>query len=246
MNLGTPRNFNCKNEELPVICGFVSISLKRDLPDFSGYSPMFNDSYVDSFDAQITAAQELVKPYSETVEGKMIGEHTDLTLQEIIVLTNHLEGYLKLAGKTIPMKPADFGLVQLRTKVRTRDVEGVLNQIRPVETNIKRYQTELSEKGMTEAFAARFTQVGLSLAVDKNKRYTMISNRAAVVQKNITQLNDLHKQMTEICSIGKILYKKNNAAKLNDYTVSFLLKQVHRIFKSADTTQVKTDNTAEE
>lgn len=246
MNGATPRSFNCKNEELPVISGFVSISFKRDLPDFATYSPLFDEKYAVGFDAKIAAVQELVQPKSETVEGKMIGEHIDLTLQEMITLINHLEGYVNLAGKIIPMKAADFGLVQLRTKVRTRDLEGVLNLIRPVENNMKRYQAELSEKGMTEAFAARFTQAGLSLAEDKNKRYIMVSNRSAMVQNNIAQLNDLYEQLTEICSIGKILYKKNNLAKLNDYTISFLLKQVRRNFKSNDTAPDKPANPTEE
>ena len=246
MNGGTPRSFNCKNEELPVISGFVSISFKRDQPDFTAFSPLFVDNYVVNFDAKIAAVQELVQPKSETVEGKMIGEHTDLTLQEMITLINHLEGYVNLAGKTIPMKAADFGLVQLRTKVRSRDVEGVLNLIHAVENNMKRYQTELSEKGMTEAFAARFTQAGLSLADDKNKRYMMVSNRAALVQNNIAQLNDLYDQLIEICNIGKILYKKNNPAKLNDYTISFLLNQVRRNFKPNDTPQDKPANPMEE
>ena len=34
-----PRNFNCKDEELPVISRFVAFSVKRDLDDFLAYSP---------------------------------------------------------------------------------------------------------------------------------------------------------------------------------------------------------------
>lgn len=246
MNGSMPRSFNCKNEELPVICGFVAISLKRDLNDFTVYSPLFNTDYLAGFNAKIEAVQELVQPKSETIEGKMIGDHSDATLQELIMLINHLEGYIKLAGEKIPMKAADFGLVQLRKKVRARELEGVLNLLRPVENNLKKYQAELSEKGMTEVFAAKFSQVSLSLAEDKNKRYSMVSNRAALVQNNIEQLNDLYNQLTEICSIGKILYKKNNLAKLNDYTISFLLKQVRRISKPIDTSTNQQETPAEE
>ena len=74
----------------------------------------------------------------------------------------------------------------------------------------------------------------------------MVSNRAALVQNNIAQLNDLYDQLIETCNIGKILYKKNNLAKLNGYTISFLLKQVRRNFKPNDTPPDKPANPAEE
>jgi len=36
------RNYNCKDEELPVICRFAAFSLKRDIADFTAFSPKFN------------------------------------------------------------------------------------------------------------------------------------------------------------------------------------------------------------
>jgi len=113
-------------------------------------------------------------------------------------------------------------------------VEAVLSLIRPVENNMERFKAELNAKGMTPEFAAKFTQASASLAEDKRKRYTMISNRAALVQNNMNQLNDLYAQMTEICNIGKILYKQTDKAKLKDFTITFLLKQVHRTFKNEE------------
>ncbi|MBL7967497.1 MAG: hypothetical protein JNK09_10895 [Prolixibacteraceae bacterium] len=215
-------------------CWFVSLSLERDLADFTAYSPLFDAAYLAAYNAKVTAAQELVQPYAETVEGKIITEHTDTIFQELITLINRLEGYISLASASIAMSPADFGFLQLRKKLRTRDVEAVLSLIRPIENNIERFKAELGAKGMTPEFAAKFTQASASLAEDKRKRYTMISNRAALVQNNMNQLNDLYAQMTEICTIGKILYKQTDKAKQNDYTIAFLLKQVHRTFKSEE------------
>jgi len=234
MNSGTQRIFSFKNEELPVIAGFTAINLERDLDDFTTFSPVFNLAYLTAYKAKIEAVRELVLPYSETVEGKIVTEHIETILQELIELINYLEGYLNLAGKTIPLNPADFGLVQLRKSVHTRDLDEVLNMIRPVKNNMDKYKTELSAKGMTEAFVTKFTQAGLSLADDKNKRYIMVSGRAALVQNNMVQLNDLFMQMKEICKIGKTLYKRNDKAKQNDYTIAYLLKQVHRTAKPSD------------
>ena len=94
------RSFDCKSEELPVVCRFGAISLERDLTDFTAYSPMFGAPYLAAFKAKIEVIQELVLPQSETVELKVITERIYQTLDDLISPINHLEGYLKLAGKT--------------------------------------------------------------------------------------------------------------------------------------------------
>ncbi len=33
------RKFNCKNEELPIVAGYVSSNLNRDLDNFTRYRP---------------------------------------------------------------------------------------------------------------------------------------------------------------------------------------------------------------
>lgn len=39
MNTNTPRNYSCKDEELPVICRYSAINIKRDLTDFTRIRP---------------------------------------------------------------------------------------------------------------------------------------------------------------------------------------------------------------
>lgn len=232
MNGNPPRNYNCKDEELPVICGFVALSLKRDLEEFTSFSPMFTEAYVTGFEAKIDAAEELVQPKSETIELKVITERIYATLDGLISPINRVEGYLELAGKEIPISSADFGLVQLRKSARVRDVENVLKLLRTVEANINKYKEALSVKGLTDELTSRFGEAGDSLAEDKNQKYSLISNRTALVQNNLGQLNELNDQLTEICKIGKVLYKQTDKAKLKDYTFTQLRKQVRRTEKT--------------
>jgi len=231
MSTTTPRNFNCKDEELPVVCGFLAISLNRDLNDFVAFSPQFLSGYVDGFKAKIDAVDELVQPKSETIELKMLNERIYATLDSLITPINYTEGYLNLAGKTVPITSTDFGLTSLRKSARSRDVESVLKLLRTVEGNLAKYKTELEAKGLTEALALKFAEAGTALANDKNTKYKLVSNRMATVQNNIGMLNDLYDQLVEITRIGKILYKQTDKAKLNDYTFSYLMKQVRRVEK---------------
>jgi len=231
MENNSNREFNCKNEELPVVCRFVGLSLERDMTTFTTYSPIFDAAYLEGYRAKILAAEELIAPKSETVELKLITEHSYATLDGLIGPINYLEGYISLAGKKVPITAADFGLAQLRKSCRSRDVEHVLASLRTVNGNIKKYKTELTAKGLTDELAAKFSDALLVLADDSDKRYKLVSNRAALVQSNMEQLNELNAQLVEICDIGKILFKQTDKAKLKDYTFTQLMKKVRRTEK---------------
>jgi len=228
MNSISPRSYSCKDEELPVVCGFAAISLNRDLNDFTAFSPKFNAAYVSDYKSKIERIQDLVQPKSETVELKLITERMYATLDSLIAPLNYVDGYLKLAGKTVPISAADFGLTQLRKSIRSRDVENVLQLIHTVETNLAKYNAQLSVVGLTDTTSNKFPEAGSLLSIDKNKKYELVSNRMALVQNNLGALNELNDQLTEICNIGKILYKQTDKAKLKDYTFTQLMKQVRR------------------
>ena len=239
------REFNCKNEELPIVCGFVALSLERDMESFASYSPVFNQAYLDGYKASIASVQELVAPKSETVELKLINEHIYLVCEGLIDPINHLEGYIKLAGKSIPISASDFGLVKLRKSARAHDVESVLPLLLTIDSNITKYQEQLTAKGLTEPLKAKFLEARTALVDFKNQRYSLVSSRAALVQANMGMLNALNAQMTEICEIGKILYKQTDKAKLKDYTFAQLMKQVRRVNKPEENkTQTNEDTPA--
>lgn len=234
MNGTPPRNFNCKDEELPVVAGFLALSLARDLNDFTTFSPVFDAVYLEAYKTKIETVQELVEPKTETIELKTLTERIYNRLDELINPINRIEAYLKLAKQSIPISAADFGLVQLRKSIRTRDVENVLKLLRTVDANITKYKSELQAKGLTENLAPQLAEAGQKLAADKNKKYELVSKRTALVQNNLGVLNELNDQVSEICNIGKVLYKPTDKAKLKDYTFAQLMKQVRRKDKPAE------------
>lgn len=234
MNSISPRSYNCKDEELPVVCGFAATSLTRDLTDFSAFSPNFDAAYLAAYKAKVDVVQELVQPKSETIEMKVITDRMYETLDGLMDPVNHVEGYLKLAGKTVPLTATDFGLIPLRKSMHSRDVENVLQVLRTIEANLGRYNPELSVVGLTDTISNKFTDAGNLLLIDKNKKYELVSARMAIVQNNLGVLNELYDQLAEICAIGKALYRLRDKAKLNDYTFAYLMKQVRRTSKPVE------------
>ena len=222
------RKTNCKDEELPVICKFAAFSFKRDLSDFTYYSPRFNEAYVSSFGTKITEVTELVEPKSETVQLKTITERLYATMNGLINPINRLTGYINMAYESIRVSPADFGLTLLRKGINSKDAESVIKNLHIVISNMNRNMDILAAQGLQTELVALFSVAANSISADKQSQYEIISNRKVLVQNNVGMLNSLFEQLTEILAIGKILYKYNDAVKLQEYTFSELKKRVRK------------------
>lgn len=246
MNSTNNRNFNCKDEELPVVAKFVAFSLKRDLADFTAFSPMFTTSYVTSFETKITSITDLVEPQSETLAKSVITARYTATMNSMIDSANRISGYIKLAKADLKINDASFGLPALRKSIEKNDVEGAIANLHIVLVNINTFKATLAAKGLTDEFISNLTAASQSMSADKQQQYEITSNRRSIVQSNVSLLNDVYNQIAEINSVGKILYKGNDAAKLSDFIFTDLLKKVRQVRKdstidSANNTNTKTN-----
>lgn len=241
MNSTNNRNFNCKDEELPVVAKFVAFSLKRDLADFTSYSPTFTTSYVTSFETKITLISDLVEPQAETLAKSLITARYTATMGGLNGTINRISGYIKLAKPVLNITDAGFGLTALRNSIKKNDVEGTIANLHIVLTNINTYKAPLAAQGLTDELNSGLTAASQSLADDKQQQYEITSNRRSIVQNNVSLLNDVYNQIAEINTVGKILYKGIDAAKLSDYTFTNLLKKVRQISKgTSDNTSTDT------
>ncbi len=225
------RSYNCKDEELAVLCRFSAISLRRDLADFTAYSPKLGETYLATFESGIAKVEELLSPASETAEMKKITDRIYSGMNDVLDHVKHLGGYLKMAGSSINLSAADFGLSELRKGINNGDPEKVLDRMTEVNKNIATYKAALAEQGFTELLETKLLNAHASLNTDRQLQYQILTNRKALVQSNVETLNVLNSQLTEILRIGKILYQGKDAVKQQEYTLAALKKRVRRISK---------------
>jgi hypothetical protein len=221
------RKFNCKNEELPVIGSFLLVSLKRDLPQFATLSPRYSEDYVFQFEEKVNYCFTLVNPKEETAEMKMITQRLYASFTQTHEMVNTLAFYLKLAKSDIPVSAADFGLTALRRKLTGKDAEGVLQNLHIVIDQTQHYRIPLEEKGMPSPFIEQLHMLHAAIAGDNTLQYEILRNRRELVENNTNTLNGLYAQITEICDAGKLLFRGKDPVRLQEYTFSELVKQVH-------------------
>ena len=231
MGTQTNRNFNCKNEELPVICRFNLFSLKRDQTHFAGYSPIFGEEFIAGYENQINEVNELIQPKTEMAAQKVITERLFNSIDSLIVPMNHLTGYINMCNEELKITPEGYGLSALRKCIRAKDPEGVMQNLNQIISNNNKYGEVLAGKGFKPELAARFTDAAASIAADKQAQYEMMSNRKLIVQNNMGLLNALNDTLSQVLAIGKILFADTDPAKAKEYTFAQLLKQVHRASK---------------
>lgn len=228
------RNYGCKNEELPVIGKFILFDFKRDMNDFTEFSPKFNAAYAISFEDKINAAIELLIPGMETTDHKLVTAHLYSTIDGLVGPINNLGIYVKMAGAAIPVSAYNFGFPTLRGKIHGKDAEGVLQGLRQVHANILKYKDALMAQGMTETFLAKLVADAESIASDNQAQYEIKETRKALVQSNTGVFNDLYADIMELCEVGKNLYRGKDPQKLAEYTFSNLLKNVRVRHKTKD------------
>jgi len=238
------RLYSCKDEELPVICGYTAYSFERDLPDFTAFSSNFSDEYLAGFNTRIKLVEELANPRLITVELKGITKELYGAMDSLIDPINRVAGYMKLAKSEIRITEKDFGLTLLRQKAKSKDAEGVLQNIRIVNANLDKHKEVLLKHGLTDELINHFSTVAKTVATNNQKQYEILSQRSVIVQANMKVFNELAAQFNEICNVGKILYKRKDTLKLKEYTFTELKKRVRNVPKNK--VENKDENKSEE
>ncbi|MDR2564422.1 MAG: hypothetical protein LBC98_10885 [Prevotellaceae bacterium] len=222
------KSYSCKNEELPVIAGYLSFSLKRDLPFFQDFSPKYNNGFIENFDEKISIVSNVLSPHAETVELKAATEHLYNAMDNLLDPIAKLERYIKMAGNAVPINSKDFGLSKIRQRIWARDAEGVLDGLKTVNSYIETYKTALTAQGLSTELINLFISSTTTINEYNQKQYEIISSRKRLVENNQHLFNELYAIVSEICDIGKVIFRSNVAIK-KEYTFAELKKQVRNI-----------------
>jgi hypothetical protein len=225
------RTYGCKDEELLFTSIFVSLSLKRDLTEFTAYSPTFNQPYLTGFDGKIAVLKDVVMPKFMVKERKVVTTRLHATMDGLLESVRHLTGYIKLAKSGISIPLEDFGFAALRKAINTKDAEGTFKSLQFVNANVAKFKEVLAAKGLSEDFVNGLIATAASIAADKQLQYEYDTKASALLQSNVGGFTELHAQLIEILSVGKILYTAKDSVKLKEYTFSELLKKVRRTSK---------------
>jgi hypothetical protein len=219
--------YACKDEELTVIAGFVTFSLKRDEKDFASYSHIFSKDFVKKLETESKEAASLVRAGSRgTSKLKTSTKALYGALDGLAKDAQRLKGYIKLAGASIEGGVKSFGITKLSTSVNRRDAEGVLAELKTLEELVEQNKAALKAAGMTDSFLKKLKEAPGQIQALNQAQYESRSQRGHNVADNIERLNSLYVRISAVLDVGKIIYKGVNPTKVKEYTFSELKKRV--------------------
>lgn len=173
----------------------------------------------------------MVTPAEETAQLKVITARLDKNLAKLRKPINLLANYLDLAEEAIPLSAADFGIQPLRESITSGDVEGVVRNLAVLNRNITRYTDSLTAQGLKPEIVSYFADAATPITDDNKQQHQIISQRQRLVEENIELMNALYATIRRVCKTAKALYKTESPAKVADYTISRLKKEIRRINK---------------
>jgi hypothetical protein len=223
----TTQNFPFKAEELPVLGDFIISNYKRDAKDFVAYSPLFTPEYPVKIEEKIVRCRTAVQAVSVIKERKKTTATLTLICQNLRQPLNRIEGYIDLSSSELDISPRDFGLRPLRNNISRGNVEGISANLQALLLLLKRNQVALEKAGMTEPMLNELETAIGEINTLNLKQSNLLSNRSILTENNIKQFNDLWKDLQVILKTGKVIYKGNDPAKLKDYTLTSLRKQIN-------------------
>lgn len=238
------RSFKCRNEELVPIAKFTSFSLKRDLNEISQVYNNVNPDYIAATDALIADVENLLEPQVEMLAMKQVTKELDESMNDLLTQINFLATYLKMSHKALKISVTDFGLTNLRKAIYKSDAEAVVENLKIVLIHTKQNSDVLQANGMSSNFVEKLEALNTKIAADRQKQFELLRNRMIIVQDNTQMFNQLYSRILEIHLIGKSIFAKTNAVKLDDYTFKKLHSKVRQTVKAkkATTEEVNAEN----
>ena len=224
--MGTINPF--KYEELTTVAGFLIDSLTRDLSDFTKYSEIYGQDFlhrlIDKKDEveRITRTKSLLNQISNITLN--LYENVDSLRPKI----SNLEGYIVLAKKNLVSQPRNFGLKEVREKIDSRDVEGLLDKlaITLAEVDITENLAALNAVGFKAPARAELTTIKDDIN-NKNKEQNLkIDEKEDVVRSNLALLLELWELLRMVMDSGKRIYKYTNKQRAEDYTATKILGRI--------------------
>jgi hypothetical protein len=201
--------------------------LRKDLADFSSFSPVFTESYVQSVELKVSTCKELVSSSAVTGELKTVTVKISDSAGRLRLKLNILEGYIKLSASELDVAVADAGVKEVRSAISRGNIEGVTANIRKMLTVVKRNSPALEAKGMNPALPVDIETQGREIEALNVRQNELLSVRNRLTGENTELFNDLWTSLHPIFETAKALYRGVNQTKLNDYTLAQLTKRIN-------------------
>lgn len=224
--MNVKRKFDCKVEDLNGIGGYLAQRLRADLAMFAEFSDTFSEGFVNDLTALIARSAGLIASEKLTKEVVTITDQIKTTIKQIQLDANKIEMYFKMADGQMTVSADSMGLQKLRNSIHNGGSEGVVQSVRQLLIGIQQNLVVLQSKGLKPDLLNKLQQQADELEILGNDQNFRITERNSHTDDNNTVYNELWGKIVLITDTGKALFRGVDATKVDDYTITSILKRI--------------------
>lgn len=219
----------CKLEEVSPIAKIILKQFAIDQTEIVKLYPNYNAAYVTTIETKFTKVDALINPSLLIGKISQATQSINTEASALLPQLNIFEGYVNRA-KNLSVEPKYFGISSIRVAINKENIEGVIDGL---DTFIKviadgTNQAKLIAEGMTAQQIAYLSTTKSSLLNKKTDRTLLSNQKENLVKDNYVLINSLWADLTDLCDVGKRVFKNTNPKKVKNYTMNNLIGEVRR------------------
>ncbi len=188
---------------------------------FAVFSDAFSDTFINKPTTLIARSAGLVASEKLTKEVTTVTDRIQVQLD-----ANKMEVYFKMANGEMTVSADSMGLQNLRDSIHSGGSEGVVQSVRQLLIGVNQNMAVLQSKGLKPDLLNKLQQQADELETLGNDQNFRITERNSHTDENNVVYNELWDQIVLITNIGKVLYRGVDATKVDDYTITSILKRI--------------------
>jgi hypothetical protein len=219
--------FYYKLEDLPVIGEIILNSLKKDINDFSRFSPVFTPDYLKAIETKINSCKEALNPPEINVKLEEARQFLYVKSRSLHRKLNTLDNYFKLGADKLDVPIKEIGIKNVVNSITGHNSENLVSNMEKMMEIVKRNQSVLEAKGLKQKLLKDIELLILAINLLNKAQYILTYAYKNMTEKNIEIFNDLWENLQTILKTAKAIYTDVDDVKLKNYTMSQLLKQMN-------------------
>lgn len=224
--MNVKRKFDYKLEDLNGMGGYLAQRVRADMAVFAAFSDVFSEMFVNNLTALIARSAGLVASERLTKEVATVTDRIKVLIKQVQLDANKIEIYFKMADGQMTVSADSMGLQKLRESIHSGGSEGVVQSLRQLLIGVNQNMAVLQAKGLKPDLLNKLQQQANELEILGNDQNFKITERNSHTDDNNVVYNELWDQIVLITDTGKALYRGVDATKVDDYTISSILKRI--------------------
>jgi hypothetical protein len=216
-------------EEIPTVGEIVRNAFHDDAAKFTDFSSVrYGGSFETDFVAKLEEVKAVVDTHFHIGKIALLTKNIQEDIPKVLPYMDDLSLYVKFASADLTVPVKQFGIKEVRKAVNRRDAEEVDGTLASIILNIEPNFAKLEAQGYKQESLDELKALKLKIFTENTQQEEYMYDKQQAVVANQALFNSALATIKDIQATGKILFKRENSAKVLEYTMQDILRKIRQ------------------